>query len=47
MTEGFDILLSFALIGMAMRLGWGIGSAMIDTMHDARKARAEQRERRE
>ena len=43
MTEGFDILLSFALIGMAMRLG----SAMIDTMHDARKARAEQRERRE
>jgi IMP dehydrogenase/GMP reductase len=46
-TQGFDILLSFALIGMAMRLGWGIGSAVIDTMHEARKARAEQRERHE
>ncbi|MGR3480668.1 hypothetical protein [Salipiger marinus] len=47
MTEGFEILLSFALIGLAMRFGWGVGTAFFDTVRDARKARAEQRERTE
>lgn len=44
MTNPFDTLLAVAILGMALRLGWGIGTAVIDIVRDAR---AEQRERHE
>ncbi|WP_264187470.1 hypothetical protein [Salipiger thiooxidans] len=41
--NAFDILLTFVCIGMALRLGWSIGTAMVDTANDIS---AERRERR-
>lgn len=45
MTDAFDTLLAFIILGMALRVGWGIGTAIFDTVRDVRKARADQRER--
>ena len=32
--DAFNILLTFACIGLAMRLGWSIGTALLDAASD-------------
>ncbi|MEB3421917.1 hypothetical protein ACFSDD_09035 [Salipiger marinus] len=44
MTEAFDTILAFIILGMALRVGWGIGTAIFDTARDVREARADQQE---
>lgn len=39
--DAFNILLTFACIGLAMRLGWSIGTALLDAASDVASERRE------